>query len=277
MLKRYLVILGLIAAVLPLSTSPSRAQSCNNVDLSTVGALIFQAQAGFSSGEQSIGLDRLAQAQALIAVIQSNCGDNRAVPAPTAIPQPTSVDPTATPDEIDAPTATPSPVLNLAGEQVYNAPDGVFSVTFPANWVYSAGDRSILIGSNQNALVSLTLVSNALATGERGATIIVNQAGVLVPEAETAEQIIDFYQRMFNSDLSVLVGDPQPITVGEQTGQGFRYTTEEYSGFLLVAPLAEQEMLVLFAIAPLGEDVTLPAEAIALANNVRLGHTADDE
>jgi hypothetical protein len=270
MLKRYLLALGVMIALFPVATSQAQSQSCNNVDLSTVAALVFQAQTGFSSGDHNTGLDRLAQAQALISVIQSNCGDNRASVAPTAIPQSTQPAPQST----EPTTATPAPIIE--GDQVYNAPDGLFSVTFPASWVSSAGDRSLLIGTSQEALVSLTLVSNPLASGERGATILVNHADVLVPNAETTDQIIDFYQRMFNSDLSVAVGTPQPITVDERAGQGFRYTTEEYSGFFLVVPLDEEEMLVLFAIAPLGEDVTLPTEAIEIAKQVRLGVTEVD-
>lgn len=261
MLKKHLIIIGVILALVPQSTY-AQNYHCN-VDLSTVAALIFQAQAGFSSGDNSTGLSRLSQAQALIENIQSSCEGAPPV-IPTAQPTPLTSD--------DPSEPTPAPTT-IEGDQVYNSPDGLFSVTFPANWIASGSDRSVLIGTSQNALVALSMVTNPLESGEKGATIIINQLGVLVPNAQSIEDVVTFYQQLFNSELSVTVGTAQAVEIDGRVGQGFRYNATGYSGFLLVVPLDEEEVLLLFAIAPLGEDITLPREAIDLAKNVRLGNS----
>lgn len=260
MLKKYLASLGILLTLIP--ATYAQTEGCQ-VDLSTVAALIFQAQAGFSSGDDATGLNRLSQAQTLITSIQSNCEGGTNAPIPTVEPT-ESTQPT--------PEATAVSAVMTDEVQVFNASDGTFSITFPAGWVYSEGERSLLIGNSQPTLVALTLVSNALSVGDRGATILVNKPSELVPNAQTAEQIINFYQQLFSSELSVSVGAPQPIDIDGRAGMGFRYTSQ-YSGFFLAVPLDDEEMLILFAIAPLGDDVSLPAEAIELAKQVRLGVT----
>jgi hypothetical protein len=257
MIKTYLMLLGVLFALFP-TISHAQSNRCN-VDLSTVAALIFQAQAGFSSGDDSTGLNRLSQAQTLITSIQASCDGGS-----PSTPTPESSEPTAE-------TPLPTQPASTTETQVYQAPDGVFSVEFPAHWVWSDSERSILIGNSQSTLVALTLPNTPLQTGDRGATILINRPDVLVPNGETIEQVASFYRQLFGSELSVNVGEIQPLTIDDRSGLGFRYTAQGYSGFFLVVPLDEEEFLLMFAIAPLGDDVRLPAETIEIAKQVRLG------
>ncbi len=242
------------------------------IDLSQVAALIVQAQASASSGDQSGAVATLQAIQAQIDLILVDCASDIASAPGTSTPgPPTPQD--GTPGVVITtipPTATPAP-----DTQLYTSPDASFSFRYPQSWELVTEGNAVFTGTTANAALVINRADAVLQPGEQSVAVVIGPPEALAPTVNfeaTAAEVIAAYQTAFLNELSYEIDPAQPVTIAGYSGQQFAYRAAGYEGQLSVLALDQPQLFVLLvAAAPPGEGENLTDLVTPIAASITLG------
>jgi hypothetical protein len=263
------------------------AQPACEIDLSTVASLLFDAQAAASRGDTAGALTRINIAQSLLTDIQLSCG--ALTPSPVAVG---TLPPTLTPAL--PPTATKPPLSADALPdltQTFSAPDALFSVGYPANWVvgdYRQPPASLSVGgiitfgASEGGIERLggggsgeawlpsdpvvqVIVGDPVAL-LTGVGLYDTAAALPTTAAETASYAYESASARVTATLAVsgLVA----LQAGEREAFAFSVSIEQSSAWLVFSAVDAERMALVYSVGAPSEIEFLRALALAVAETV---------
>ncbi len=225
-----------------------------DIDLQDAAAALIRAQAQASSGDGAAALATIADVQAALNAIQSNCAGITPAAEATDEPEPEVTD--------DSPFPT----------QVYTANDNAYSFLMPADWIYSTREGTVFAGTTEAAANVLTVVNGSLPPGQQGATISIGTMDEIAPILDTSggvREIVTAYQNAFFNDFNFNVEQATAYTIpGDREALGFRFSALDYEGLLLAFRLDASNLGLVLVLSAPGEGDALEELATFIAGSV---------
>lgn len=268
-------------------TLPAYAQPTCEIDLSTVASLLFDAQAAASRGDTAGALTRINIAQSLLTDIQQSCG--ALTPSPVVVG---TIPPTLAPAL--PPTATIAPLTEESIPdltQTFNAPDALFTVSYPTGWVvgeYRQPPASLSVGGIITFGASEAGIERLAGggggevwqSGDPVVQVIVGDpvalltgvglydtaAALPTTAAETASYAYESASARVTATLAVsgLVA----LEAGEREAFAFSVAIDQSSAWLVFSAIDAERVALVYSVGAPGESEFLRALALAVAGTL---------
>lgn len=211
---RYLLI---IAVVMILTAIPAFAQeSACEIDLSEVETLLLEAQVAVVAGDTSGALDRIAEMQAALDVIASDCTAGE-----------------------------------IALEETFEAPDGSFTLNYPEGWVEDTeafADGIIFLGSSPEALDAATNAEPepVITSGQQIIGVLTGDADILLSTVEEDAELEEILVAIAGDlkEQYPATSDISYFSVNDRRAGQFEFRGDSFEALILIIEIRAGESYV---------------------------------